>query len=810
MNTLLQDLRYGLRTLSKRPGFTAVAVAALALGIGANSAIFSVVNAVILRPFPYPEPERILFLEERSGQMESMSVSWQDYQDWQAQASVFQAMGLYRRDNFNLTSGSEPERVRGRMVTASFLPILGVKPMLGRLIAPDEDQPGAPPVVLLSQPLWQRRFGGDPSLVGKTVNLDGRETTVIGVLPADFRFFYRADVVVPLGPVTTKFTDRGSHPGLVGLVRLKPGVSAEQARSELDAIATLLEKQYPDTNTGLRVNLTPLAERLVGDFRNTALVLLGAVGFVLLIACANVANLLLARAAARRKEIAIRTAVGAARSRIVRQLLTESLLLSLLGGLAGVLVASWGVDLLVSLQPGSVPRLEEIGVDGTVFGFTLGLSMLSSVLFGLAPALQASRAEVSETLKEGGKTGAGQMRHRARALLVVTETALSTVLLVGAGLMLRSFVEVQRVDPRFDSSHLLTLQMSLRPDRYSESAPILDFYRQLLERTSKLAGANASAIGARLPLEGGGSETSFWFEGRPEPGPGEFPEALYNIVSPDYFQALRISVQQGRAFTPADGPNAPRVIVIDEALAQKFFPQGDALGKRIAFDRDEASRFEIVGIVPHIAHYSLEGQDAVPYQVYFHYPQLPERRLVPGLQEMNLFVRTAGDPVALAPAVRAELHAVDPEQPVYNVRAMDEVVSEAMGSRRFNLVTLGVFAGVAMLLAAVGIYGVMAFSVSQRTHEIGVRMALGAHRSDVLRLVVGQGMRLALAGVALGVGLGLLLSRVLRGMVFRVSPFDPLTFAVVAGLLAGVALLACAVPARRASRVDPMVALRHE
>ena len=812
MHDLKMDLRLAFRTLGTRPGFTLVAILAIALGIGANSAIFSVVNAVYLRPYPYPDPDRLMFVLERSSQVESMALSMPDFLDLEAQSHSFEQIGLFQRDNFNLTGVDQPERLIGRRVSPSLLPMLGVQPALGRNLARDEADPGAAPVVLISDELWQRHFGGSTAAVGKIVKLDGRDTTIVGVLPQDFRFFSQAQVVVPLvADAVQGAGQRDSRGSLIGVARLADGVALESARAEMDALALRLEKAYPASNAGVRIRLTPLPEAIAADFGGPARALLGAVGFVLLIACANVANLLLARASARRREMAIRAALGASRLRIVRQLLTESVLLSLLGGGAGLLMAVWGVDVLVRLHPAGVPRLDELSVDGSVLGFTLALSFACGLLFGLAPALQASRPDVVETLKAGGKDPATPGRQLTRGALVAAEMALALALLVGAGLMMRSFLRLQGVDPGFKAGPTLTMQISLRPDGYKTAEPTLAFYDQLLERVRDLPGVQSAAVASGLPLSGVGLQTTFWIGGRPLPPPGQLPNGVIDVVSDDYFQTLHIPVLRGRSLDASDTRTSRAVAMIDQSVANQLFAGQDPIGQRLTDAADPPHfDFEIVGVVAHVHFFNLEGHEPVPYQFYIPYRQLPAPVLRGQMQTMTLLVQAGDEPMGLLPAIRERLRSVDPEQPVYNIQLMQDVLDQAVAGRRFNTMSLGLFAVLALVLAAVGVYGVVAQSVAQRTHEIGVRMAMGAHRRDVLRLVVGQGMRPSLLGVGVGLGVGLVVGRLLQSLLFQVGPADPPTFAAVAGGLLAVALLACLGPARRASRVDPMVALRHE
>jgi putative ABC transport system permease protein len=805
--------------LWKSPGLTAVAVLALALGVGANTAIFSVVNAVLLRPLPYKDPDRLVVLwgnnlKQGRGQL---PVSFPNFLDWKNQNRVFEDMASYAYNQFVITGRQEPERVRGVFVSTGFFPVLGVRPSLGRTSRPEEEREY---LAVLSHALWQRRFGSDPSIIGQVITLNGKGYTVIGVMPPDFQFPPRdprfqptgtgAELWVTLSSLFTPSPNLGDWIGSRSLRgnrvigQLKPGVTIQQAQAEMDTIAGRLEQAYPDANAGVGVTLVPLHEQLVGHIRAALLVFLGAVGFVLLIACANVANLLLARTATREKEMALRAALGASRLRLVRQLLTESTLLALLGGALGLLLALWGVDLLVHLDTGNIPRANEIGIDGRVLSFTLAISLLTGMIFGLAPALQASKLNLNETLKEGGRSSAGSWRgRRVRGLLVVSEIALTLVLLIGAGLMIKSFRRLLETPPGFNPQNVLTMQIQVSSFQHSQPPQWVAFYRQVLERVAALPGVQSVGTCDSLPPRIFQRGNSFAIEGHPSPGPGQSPIAQLFTISPDYFRALNVPLLKGRYFTEADTAAAPGVAIINETIARRFFPNEDPVGRRLKLGNPESQspRLTIVGVVGDVKYSGLDADTEAG--LYIPYLQNP----VPG---MYLMVRTASYPLSLAAAVRGQVLAVDKDQPVANIKTMEQVLAESVAQRRLNTLLLGLFAAVALSLAMVGIYGVVSYSVSQRTHEIGIRMALGAQTGDVLRLVVRQGLQPVLIGMAIGLTGALALTRLLSSLLYGVSATDPATFVVISLLLTAVALLACYIPARRATKVDPMIALRYE
>ena len=805
METLLQDLRFSLRMLVKNPGFTAVAAITLALGIGANTAIFSVVNAVLLRPLPYRDPSRLVLMNESSKQLPDMSVSYPNYLDWRDRSRSFERIAAVQPAQYTLSGVERPERLGGWNVTADFFPTLGVTPAVGRGLTPQDDRPGAPPVALLTYGLWQRRFGGDPSVVGRALTLSGRSVAVIGVLPASFRFYYGdADLFLPLGLDADSLQERNEHPGIYVVARLRPEATAQTAFADMDAIARGLEKEHPETNSGNRVAVKLLQDDVVSILRPVLVVLAGAVGFVLLIACANVANLLLARASTREKEIAIRRALGASRRRVLLQVMTESALLSLFGGGLGLLLAAWLSDVLLSLVPAGLPRLDEVRLDGTVLGFTLALSLLTGLVFGIAPAWQASRSDVLEPLKEtarGSSSGRGQQRFRS--VLVVSEVALALVLLAGAGLMARSFERLQEVRPGFRPGNVLSAQLVLPELKYKTKAEINSFADRLVARVEALPGVEAAGTVNPLPLTQEGWQTDYQIEGRPVPARGEAPNSDYHVVSGAYFKAMGIPLVRGRLFDDSDREDTTPVVLVNETLARRWWPAGDAVGKRMRTGSvDQPGPWmTVAGVVGDVRQYGLDQEQKTQFY-------RTERQVA--LHPMSLVLRAQGDPEALASALRGAVQSIDPDQPIYNVRSMDSLLATTLAPRRLSLLLLATFAVTALVLAGVGIYGVLAYSVTQRTHEIGIRMALGARRADVLVMVLRQGLRLVLAGAALGVAAAFGLTRLMSSLLFGVSPTDPATLGAVCLVLVGVALLACLVPARRASGVDPMIALRCE
>jgi putative ABC transport system permease protein len=821
MGTFWKDVQYAARVLLKSPGFTAIAVIAIALGVGANTAIFSVVNAVLLKPLSYKEPSQLVLIQHHYPKLDlRATVSAAGYAYYRDNVKSFSDVSAISGFSVNLTGEGEPERLAGMQVTANLFPALGAQAAEGRTFAAEENEEGRGKVVVLSDGFWRRRFAAQP-VVGKLVTLNGEPYTIVGVMPSTFQLGREFGGQQPdlWAPIT--FTPQQLDPNrsltneyLTVYGRMRPGVTVEQAQAEMEAVAADLRRQYmPNSDaSNWTLLLTPLEEFVVGRIRTALWVLLGAVVFVLLIACANVANLTLARAAVRQREIAVRTALGASRWRVVRQLLTESLLLSLVGGGAGLLLAMWGVDLLLKLNENRIPRAAEIGLDSRVLLFTLGVSLLTGIIFGLAPAFQTSAVNLHETLKEGGRSGKVGVRRGVRDALVVAEMAFAVVLLVGAGLLIRSFVQLQQVNPGFEPRGVLAMQLSLPPNKYADRAARAAFVRQMLERVRAVPGVKGAGTTTTLPMSGQNSSGSFQIEGR-QTAPGEnSPHGSRWLASEDYFQTMRIPLVKGRYFEQRDTEAGGHVVVIDEALARKYWPDEDPVGRRVSFESNADpsnpnNRIpiwrEVVGVVGHVRNEGLEGESRAQYYVPFGSGNA---------SSANLFVavNTDGDPAALAPSVRGAITSVDRDLPVFRVMTMEKMVAESLTQRRFLMFLLGVFAALALALAVVGLYGVMSYAVTQRTHEIGLRMALGAQGRDVLRMVVGRGMALVGVGLAIGLAFAFALTRYMASMLYGVSAVDPLTYAGIALLLGAVALLASYIPARRATKVDPMVALRYE
>ena len=801
MQTLFQDLRYAGRMLVKTPGFTAIAILTLALGIGANSAIFSVVNAVLLRPLMYRDSEKLIRLYEGLPQGGTGSVSVPNLKDWREQNTVFSEITAYQFGNFNLSIQDQPERIVGANVSSEFFDVLGTRAQLGRTFQKGEDQPGSNRVVVLSDALWRRNFGADANLVGKDISIGGENFSVIGIMPPQFKFF-ASQMWVPLVFTEKQLASRGSHAFNV-LGRLKPERTLDQAKEEMATIARRLEQQYPDQQKNRTIKLVPLQEDNVRLIRPALFLLLAAVGLVLLIACTNVANLLLARAASRRSEIAIRAALGAKRGRLVRQFLTESVLLSFLGGLCGLLLAKWGTDVLVSMATGYLPVMTEISLDWRVMGFTLALSLLTGMIFGMAPAMHVSKTDLQDAIKDGGSRGGSSRGSWLRGFLVVAEVAAALILLVGAGLLLKSFLHLLQVNPGFRTENVLTMRISLPDGKYKSADAMAGFYRQLLERVAPLPGIEASGVINLLPVLQAGYNGEFQIVGQ-EPDPsGKPPLVEIRTVSPDYFRALGVPLVSGRTFNARDQQGSEPVAIVNETFARRLIPNQDPLGKYIKDDQEPG--IKIVGVVGDVKQFGLIAP-TIP-ELYTPYTQPPG----PGTtQTMTLVVRTSGDPEALGPVLRKEVLSVDPAQPVYEVQTMQTVIGKAVSYQRLNMQLLGIFATLAMILAVIGIYSVMSYQVSQHTHEIGIRMALGAQPWHVLRLILREGLTLTLIGVVLGVAGAFALTRLLASLLFGVRASDPLTYIMVSLLLIFVALLACILPARRATKVDPLIALRYQ
>ena len=818
MNSLWVDIRYAARMLAKNPGFTLIAVLTLALGIGANTALFSVVNGVLLNPLPYPNPNRLVAVAEKFPPFPEASISYPNFLDWVRMNHTFESLAAYRHTNFNLTGLGEAQRLNTVELSANFFPILGVKPVIGRDFRPQDDQRGAAPVVMLSEKFWKSKFGSSPDVLGKMLMMDGTGYRVIGVVPENFYFccesmnFELGDVYVPIGSQDAQWvTERRAHPGTRAIGRLKDGVTIEQARADMDDVALNLARTYPDTNKDKSVALTPLRARMVEGVRSMLLVLLAGVGFVLLIACANVANLLLARATGRSRELAIRSVLGATQKRVVRQLLTESLLLAIAGGCLGLVFAGWGMQAALGVLPHALPRANDVRIDPRVLLFTLAASIVAGVLFGLAPALKTARPDLHSTLKEGGRGGSGA-RHRTQAIFVVIELAMAVVLLIGAGLTLRSLARLWNTNRGFNSQNVLTFSLAFPPSMEKRTPDQLRAtLHQLPEAVARIPGVETAAVtDASEPLTDDWEE-HFWIEGTPKPATqSEMPQTLLYIVSRGYLRVMGIPLVRGRFFTSEDNSKSRRVAVIDESFAREYFPKQDPIGQHIAMVASPP--VEIVGVVGHTQQWGIDDNLAgrVHVQLYTLADQVPDGWLEYVTRGAGLVVRTQTPNYASADAIRSAMQQMNSEQATYQFKPMDQIISKSLASRRFAMVLLSVFALLALVLASIGIYGVMSYVAAQRTHEIGVRIALGAQRSDVLRLVLSQAARMTLVGVPIGLLAAAVLMPQIKRMLFGVSAADPLTYAAVAILLTAVALLACYVPARRAMRVDPIVALRHE
>ena len=807
MESLFSDIRYAIRSIIKRPGFTTIAVVTLALGIGANTAIFSAINALLLKPLPIPDQDRVVAIWDKnpSRGVEHNEVAFANYLDWRAQNHSFEHLALERWWSTNLTGGDTPERIQGFLVTANFFDLLRIKPVKGRTFIEGENDPGKDRVAVIAYSLWQRRFGADPNIVNRTITTNNIPRTVIGVLPEGFNYPKGAEIYAPIAMTPELIKSRGNHSYYV-IGRLKDGVTLPGAQADIDTITGRLATQYPDSNVGLGATVYSIVADTTRIYSTAMWIMMAAVGFVLLIACANVANLMLARASGRRKEIALRAALGASRWRIVRQLLVECMIIAVLGGAAGIVVAFWGIDLLRAANPGEAAKYADgwknFGVNYQVLAFTFGLSLLSGFVFGLAPAWQVSKPNVNDALKEGGRQGGGGASHRLRNLLVVSEIALSLMLLIGAGLFIRSFAALLKSDPGFNPEGIITANLNLPVAKYKDEPQRAAFYTDLVQRVKTLPGVQSAAVVNYIPLGGSNSSDVFLIEGAPEPKAGQENVGRYRVCTPDYFQTMGISILKGRGFSDQDKAGLLPVVVVNETLARKYWPAGDALGKRIRFygPLERAPWMEIVGIIQDVKH---ELNSPVTPEYYLPHSQ-------DSWNAMVLVARTSVDPGSIAAPIRQQVLAIDKDQPVFDVKTMKEVRAISISVYSIASVTMTVFAIVALLLAAVGIYGVMAFAVSQRTQEIGIRMALGARALDVLKLVLRNGMFLAVIGAIVGLAGAFAITRFMSSLLFGVSPTDIVTFAsVTAGLLL-IALLACYLPARRATKVDPLVALRYE
>jgi len=813
IDNIFQDIRYGLRFLRKSPGFTAVALLTLALGIGANTAIFSVVYGVLLRPLPYQDPSRLIVLHETTPKVGTVGVSYPNFLDWRAQTRAFSQMAAVVSVELNLAglgSGSDqPENISGSVVSSDFLSMLGVRPMLGRDFAPSEEKAGAAPVVLLSYRLWQSHFGGDPNVLGRTLALDGKSFSIIGVLPPSLRWIDKTDLLAPMGvwlSESSEANERGDRGDVLAIGRLAPGVSFAQARAEMEGIAARLAQTYPADNAQFGVALQPIRDVFVSGLRPAVLILFGAAVFVLLIACANVANLFLMRGASRTREIALRIAVGASRSRIIHQILVESLVLAFLGGLLSLGLAFAGVRGLARLIPAGMLAGADVSLNGPALLFAAGIVVLCTFIFGLAPASQSTRPDVQAELKESGRAmSAGAGQGRLRGALAIAEVALALILLVGAGLMMKSLYRLLSVDPGFRPDRVLTMQMTLRAAQYAKDPAILNFWERVLDQVHRLPGVEAAALGTVVPLTDSHARSDITVEGMALPKPGSYPHPDIHRVSPGYVNTLGIPLQRGREFTEADTESAPLVAMINTTLARQFFAHQDPIGKRLMFGHPSAKNapkwITIVGVAGDTRLYGLSNPARL--EVY-----VPLRQ--DASSDMTLVVKSGIDPAALTSAIRNAVASIDKEQPIFGIATMQQLVQDSVSGRRITLILLGVFGALALLLGAIGIYGLIAYSVAQRTHEIGIRMALGARHGDVVRMILAQGTRIAGAGVAIGILASLGLTRLLTNLLFSVSPADPVTFAAVAIVLVLVALLASYVPARRTLRIDPMIALRHE
>ena len=817
MHATWQDLRYALRTLGKNPGFAGIAILTLALGIGANTALFSIVNGVLLSPLPYPQPERVVMLFTQIRESSTWSISYPNFLDWQRKNRSFSALAAFRHGDFNLTGLGEPERLESNMVSASFFAVLGVKPVAGRIFNESEDRLGAAPVALVTERFWKRKLADVPDVVGRSLTLNATVYTIVGVIPGNFRFQnwnFRndAEVYLPLGQWNEpRFRDRNAAMGMDAVGRLKPGVTFDQARQDMAAVAAHLAEVYPESNKDSGISLFPLKEFIVGDVRQFLLMLLAAVGFVLLIACANVANLLLARSTGRAREFAIRTALGAGRARMVRQILTESTLLAIAGGALGLLLASWGTSAAIKLLPDALPRADEIQLNTPVLLFTLAASLFAGLLFGLIPAFKLSKTEIHETLKEGGRGGSGT-RHRTQGVIVAVEMALALVLLTGAGLMIRSLGKLWGINPGFDPNNVVTFSLSSAQPLGDTPDALRAAFRRLHDAIAAIPGVQAVSLKDGASPLVSDSEEALWLDNEAKPATQQdMKSSLLYITQPDYLKIMRIPLQRGRFLADSDNEHSAVVIVIDEQFARKYFADSDPIGRRVNFETLHLSA-EVVGVVGHVKQWGLDSDSghAIQAQSYLSLMQIPDALMTIMEHGVDGVARTGASTFGNVSAIHQAVAGVNSQMVVYDTETMTGVVANSLAARRFAMVLLGIFAGLATLLASVGIYGVISYIASQRTHEIGVRMALGAARADVLRMMLSQAGKMAFIGVAVGLVAALLLTRLMASMLFGVSTYDPLTFSGVAILLSAVALAACLIPARRATRVDPMVALRYE
>jgi predicted permease len=817
LERFMQDLRFGLRMLAKSPGFAAVAIITLSLGIGANTALFSVVNGVLLNPLPYPEPEQLVTLAESKPNFDSGSISFPNFRDWRKDNRTFSAMGLTRNSSFSLTGTGDAEQVEAQFISSDFLPLLGVKPTIGRFFSAGEDEIGASPLALISAEFSNRKFGSASNALGKGINLDGRSYTIVGVVPASFKLhvwsFRPSEVYLPIGQWANPLLNRREAGlGFHGVGRLKPGVTIKQARADMQRVTEYLTEAYPGVDTGIGASLMPLKEHVVGRMRRLLLVVLAAVGFVLLIACVNVANLLMVRSAGRAREFAIRAALGAGRGRIVRQLLTESIVLALAGGGLGLLFAAWGTKVALQHLPSALPRASEVGLDLRVLLFTMGIALLCGILFGLAPALRISKPNLQDTLKEGGR-GSGGGKHRAQGLFVVAEMAMALVLLIAAGLMIRSLNALWSVNPGFDARNVLTFSISLPPSMKNASADaIRAALRQVQTKLESTQGVKSASLSwGAVPL-GEDDEDVFWIEGQPKPASvNDMNWTLSYVVQEDYLKVMGIPLERGRFFTVQDNERTGHVVVIDDVFARKYFGDQDPVGTRVNLYNKGGSA-EIVGVVGHVKQWGLDTDDtqSLRAQLYFPYMQLPDAAMHQSASGTGVLLKLDGNMQGTSAAIRSVLKGMNGDQVMYGVQTMNEIIADSLATRRVSMIVLGVFAALALGLASMGIYGVISYLVGQRTREIGIRIALGAKRGDVLRMVLGEGMKMTVIGVAVGLLASVGLTRLMANLLFGVNATDPLTFAGVAVVLTLVALAACYVPARRAMQVDPIVALRYE